>query len=144
MQCPLDVAFADNTEVADSVNRDGTNTMVLAVSHSLAWRNNNRITSVDTHGIKILHITHCEAVVVVVTHDFIFDFFPVTNIFFDENLVNAALGDADGGDFFKFLLVVSYACAFAPECVCDSDHDGVTDLISYVKGLFDTGGSLAF
>jgi hypothetical protein len=50
---------------------------------------------------------------VVVTHNFVFDFFPVSNVFFYEHLVDAALRNADGNDFFKFLLVVSNACAFA-------------------------------
>ena len=42
----------------------------------LRWRNNDRVSSVDTNRIKVFHVADSDAIVFIVSEYFILKFFP--------------------------------------------------------------------
>jgi broad-specificity NMP kinase len=50
--------------------------VVLIVAQSLRRCNHNGLTCVDTHWVEILHVADSDAVVVLVPHHFVLEFFP--------------------------------------------------------------------
>ena len=60
MQCTLDVALSDNTQVTDDVGGCLSKNVVLAVGQSWGGSHDHRISGMDTERIKLIHI-RCQA-----------------------------------------------------------------------------------
>ena len=60
MQCTLDVALSDNTQVTDDVGGCLSKNVVLAVGQSWGGSHDHRISGMDTERIKVIHI-RCKA-----------------------------------------------------------------------------------
>ncbi len=61
--------------------------MVLCIGERLAWCDDDTVSRVYAHGVYVLHVTYRNAVVELVAHDLVLDFFPVFEVLFDEYLL---------------------------------------------------------
>ena len=66
--------------------------VVVLVGQCLTGRHDDRITRVHTEWIKVLHVTHSNAVVPTVTHHLVLDFFPATHTLFHKHLWTVCKG----------------------------------------------------
>ena len=67
-------------------NGSFTKHVIFFIRESLRRCHNNTVSSVDSKRIEVLHITNCDAIVVNIPHDFIFDFLPSQHTLLDKNL----------------------------------------------------------
>ena len=61
----MDVTLADDTKVPNDVDSRGAEHVVVFVREGLGWRNDNRITSVCTKRIKVLHVAADDSVLAI-------------------------------------------------------------------------------
>jgi len=52
----LDITFTHYTDVSYDFDGSGTKHVVLVVRQSLGWGNDDRVSSVRTQGVKVLHV----------------------------------------------------------------------------------------
>jgi len=134
----LDVAFADDSEVADGFLGDGAEHLVLAVCQSLARRNDDRFAGVDAERVEVFHVDDGNAVVGVVADDFVLDFFPATEVFFDENLRRK--GERFAGVFFEFFGGFAKPGAFSAESKSGADDAREADFCNSDACLIESSG----
>ena len=82
----LDVAFADDAEVADGLDRDLAQQVVFGVGQGLRGRDDDALARVDAHRVEVLHVADRDAVVVRVADDLVFDLLPAFEVFLDQDL----------------------------------------------------------
>ena len=90
----------------------------------------------DADRVNVFHIAHGDAVVVVVAHDLVLDFFPPGDAAFNEHLMDTAAAQADRCDFAKLLLVVGKTAAAAAERVSRAHDDRVADCLCGCYAVF--------
>ena len=61
--------------------------MIFTVCKCLRRSNNNTFTGMNTQRIEIFHVADSDAIVEFVPYNFIFNFFPSLERFFNKNLV---------------------------------------------------------
>ena len=62
--------------MSDNLQSTLAQPVVLLVVQGLWWCNDNRLTCVHTHRIKVLHVAHCNAVIVLVTYHLVLKLLP--------------------------------------------------------------------
>ncbi len=121
----LDVALADDAEVADGLEGDGPEAVVLLVRQRLRRGDDDALPGVDAHGIEVLHVADRDAVVGPVPDDFVLDLLPAVEVLLDEDLGRGGEGPAQG--LPQLPRRVGDAAALASEGVGDPGHDRVAD-----------------
>ena len=86
MEGVLDIAFADDAQVADGLEGDLPQHVVFGVGQRLGRGDDDALARVDAHGVEVLHVADGDAVVVGVADDLVFDFLPAFQVFLDEDL----------------------------------------------------------
>lgn len=129
----LDVALADDAEMADDFDGGGSEHVVLLVAEGLAGGDDNGVTGVDAEGVKVLHVADGDAVVVCVTDNLVLELLPALEGLFDEDLGRE--GEGSRGHVSELFLVVGKAGAETTQGVGCTDNDGVADLFGGVEGL---------
>ena len=79
----LHVAFPNDTDMANDAYGQLAQFVVFAVGQCLGGSDDDTFARVDTQRVEVFHVAHRDAVVKAVAHDFIFDFFPAFEGFFD-------------------------------------------------------------
>ena len=82
----------------------------------------------------MFHVADDDAVIGLIAHDFVFDFFPAGNGAFDKDLVDRAEFDAAGGNHEQFVFVVGDAAAGPAEGKGRTDDDRIADFIGKFNG----------
>ncbi|KAH8720481.1 hypothetical protein HC256_000873 [Beauveria bassiana] len=135
LQGVLDVALADDAEVADNLDGGGAEHVVLFVAQRLAGGDDDGVAGVDSKRVKIFHVADGDTVVVGVADDFVLDLLPAFERLFNEDLRRE--GEGAGGHVAQLLLVVGEAGAETAEGVGGADNDGVANLVGSVESLVD-------
>ena len=82
----LDVALADDAEVAHDLDRGRAQHVVLLVGERLRRRDDDRVAGVHAERVEVLHVAHGDAVVGDVAHDLVLDLLPALERLLDEDL----------------------------------------------------------
>ena len=90
----------------------------------------------NTHRIKILNGANNNHIILAVTHDLKFIFFPPLDRFFDQNLVNHAAFNPATGFCFKFFLAVNNRTANPSKSETGTDNAGKTNIFYRRLSLF--------
>lgn len=131
----LDVTLANDTEMSDNLDGSASEHVVLLIAQGLAGGDDNRVTSVDTKRIKVLHVAHGDAVVVGIADHLVFDLLPALERLLDKDLRGE--GQGASGHVSELFLVVGEAGAETTQGIGSSDNDGVSDLFGSVESLLD-------
>ena len=78
----LHIAFADDPDVPDDLDRQFSQFMVFRIGKRLRRGHNDAFAGMDAQRVEVLHIADRDAVVVAVAHDLVFDLFPAFQRFF--------------------------------------------------------------
>ena len=119
----LHVAFADNADMSHNLDGQCTELVVFGVGKRLRRSDDDTLTRMDAKRIKVLHVTHCDTVVVTVAHYLIFNLFPSFKALLYKHLGREREGLLT--DLTEFLVVISEAGAQSAECVSSTHDDGV-------------------
>ncbi len=90
----LDVALADDPQVADGLERDRPQRLDLAVGQRLHRRDDDGITRVDAERVDVLHGADADALVGAIAHDLELELLAPREALFDEHLGDARAEDA--------------------------------------------------
>src|SRR3989338_4017947 len=135
MQCVLNVAFADNSEVTYRFDGDLAERVVFLVGEGLRRRDDGRFSRMDTHRVQIFHVAYGYAIVCRVAHDLVFDLLPSVQIFFDKNLRHRT---KERRKFLRKLSLAPYNTrSFAAECEPRPQHDGEPDISGGTQRLLN-------
>ena len=86
----LDVALADDAEMADGLDRHRAEQLVLLVVERLARGHDDGLARVDAHRVEVLHVADGDAVVAPVAHHLVLDLLPAAQALLDQHLGHAA------------------------------------------------------
>jgi len=137
----LDIAFADDAEMAHGADGNRAQLVVFAAGEGLARGDNDALAGVDAHGIKIFHVADREAVVVLVADDLEFDLFPAEQVLLDQDL--AGVAESLLRPLAHLLDAAADAGAEAAEGVGDADHHRIADLPGHALRLRDRSDRMA-
>ena len=131
----LDVAFTNDAQVTDDLDGSGTEHVVLLVAEGLGRSNDDRVTSVDTEGVEVLHVADSNAVVVGITDDLVLDLLPALEGLLDQDLGGEC--ERASSHVAELLLVVGETGTETTKGVGSTDNDGVANLVGSIEGLID-------
>mmetsp|Transcript_12244 Transcript_12244/g.26463 ORF Transcript_12244/g.26463 Transcript_12244/m.26463 type:complete len:392 (+) Transcript_12244:464-1639(+) len=137
----LDVALADDAQVADHLDGGRAEHVVLLVGERLRRRDDDRVARVDAERVEVLHVAHSDAVVGRVANDLVLDLLPALHRTLDQDLRRAReclLGELAARD-----LVVGEARPEAAERKRSAHDHRVSDLGGGFDGLLDRCGGVA-
>ena len=132
----LYVTSAGDIQLADDIQRRGTEHLVLLVSQSLGRSDYDTVSGMNPHRVNIFHITYGNAVALAVTHHLIFDFLPACDAAFDQNLSDTGKSQSVRQDFFQFHHIVCDTAAASAEGVCRTKHDRISNLSRKCNTVF--------
>lgn len=135
LEAVLDVALANNTQVAHNLDRSRAEHVVLFVAECLTGRNDDTVTSVHTKRVEVLHVANSDTVISRITNDFVLGLLPAL-----ERLLNQDLGgegERSGRQVPELLRVVGKTRSKTTERVSSTDNDGVSDLLGGHESLID-------
>mmetsp|Transcript_53358 Transcript_53358/g.126154 ORF Transcript_53358/g.126154 Transcript_53358/m.126154 type:complete len:499 (-) Transcript_53358:1442-2938(-) len=135
VQRVLDVALADDAQVADHLDGGSAEHVVLVVGERLRGRDDNRLAGVDAHRVEVLHVADGHAVVVGVTHDLVLGLLPALDGLLHKHL--RAGGQSDLHQRLELRLVVRKARAEAAEGEGSARDEGVADDLGGLEGLLE-------
>ena len=92
--------------------------------------------------IYIFHITNGDTVIVFIADNFVFDFFPATEPFFDQDL--RCIRKCLSGTIKKLFFIAADTTAQAAQSVSNTQHHRITDLLGKGLGFFNRAHCLAF
>ncbi|OQC02480.1 MAG: hypothetical protein BWX80_03111 [Candidatus Hydrogenedentes bacterium ADurb.Bin101] len=117
--------------------------LVFPVGKSLGRRHRDAVSGVHTHGIQVFNGTDDNHIIVEITHDLQFIFFPANHGFFNEDFRYGAGVQSvfDGMEVFVF--IEGKARAGTAQGKGRAYHRGISDLFSKGMGLFDGMNHLA-
>ena len=88
----------------------------------------------DTQGVHILHITHGDTVIMCITHNFIFYFFIVMEVLFNQDL--RSKGQRTIHNPLQFFLIMGNARTLTAKRKACANHDWKANLMTDLEGLF--------
>ena len=137
LKAVLDVALADDTQVADDLDGSGAEHVVLLVAECLTGRDDDAVTSVDTERVEVLHVADSDAVVAGIADNLVLGLLPALQRLLNENL--RGQGEGAGRQVPELLGVVGEARSETTERVRGTDDNRVSDLLSGIESLVDGG-----
>ena len=75
---------------------------MVCIAEGLKGSDNGGFTRVNAHWVNVLHRAHDGCIVGFITHDFVLQFLPSQNRFFDQHLRNTRITKAELRDFNQF------------------------------------------
>lgn len=142
LQGVLDVAFTNDAKMADNLDGGGAKHVVFLIAQSLTGGNDNGVTSMDTERIKVFHVAYCDAVVVGIADDFVFDFLPAFKRLFNQDLRRQ--GQGASCHVAELLLVVGKTGTETTKGIGGTNNNGVSDLFGSIKRLVNGTDSDGF
>ena len=124
----LDVALADDAEVADGLDRDRAEQLVLLVVERLRRRHDDGLARVDAHRVEVLHVADGDAVVAPVAHDLVLDLLPAAQALLDQHLGHAAGEGAARAPASRSASRLDDAAALAAQREAPAQHHREADL----------------
>ncbi len=137
----LHVALANDTDVADNLDSERTQVMIVVVAEGLRGCYNDTLAGVDAERVEVLHVADGDTVVVAVAHNFVLNFLPAL-----ERFLNEHLGRERESFFYqrnKFVVVVAETAAEAAESICSTHNHGVSEAVGHAQGIINGIYSLA-
>ncbi len=131
----LDVAFADDAEVAYHPDRDRPQLVILGVREGLRGGDDDALPRVDPHRVEVLHVADRDAVVEGVAHNLILDLFPAGEALLDEHLRSRGESALEHGA--ERAGAVRRAAPLSAEGVGGAYHDRVADRFSRAEPGLD-------
>ena len=133
----LYVTFAHNADMADNLDGELAQLVVVAVRERLRRSHYDTLAGVDAQRVEVLHVADRDAVVVLVAHHLIFHFLPAFQALLDQNLGREA--QCLVTDDLQFFLIVTEAGTQTAQCVCRTDNDRISEvggsLAGFVEGI---------
>ena len=99
------------------------------VCKCLRWCYYDTITSMNTNRVKVFHVADYDTVIISITHNFVFDFFPACYTAFDENLTYHTVFKTTDNDFDEFFFIFRNTATCTTECISRANDDRITNLI---------------
>ena len=129
----LHVTFANDAEMTDYLYGCVTQQIDVVVIQRLARSHDYTLARMDSQRVEILHVADRDAIVILVTDNFILYLLPALERFLDQHLrrVGESLACLD----VKLSLVVAEAAAKAAEGVCGTKDNRITYLTRRLTGL---------
>ena len=112
--------------------------VVVLVGQGLRGGDNDRVTSVNTQGIEVLHVTNGDTVVLSITDNLVLDLLPALHTALNENLGTG--GESLVAEVEKLVLVVGKTTAETTKGVGGTHNDGEANVLDDVHGLVDVVG----
>ena len=137
MECKLNIAFPDNSQVAHDFYGNTPQPMIFVVAQGLAGRDDNALTGVDTHRVEVLHVANRHAIVEAVSNDFVLDFFPPCQIFLNQNLWTVSQSAAD--PLLQFFVIGAESRSQATKGISRAQHDRITNGVRRSNRILQTG-----
>jgi hypothetical protein len=135
LESVLNVTLANDTKMSDNLDGSASEHVVLLIAQGLTGGNDNRVTSVDTKRIKVLHVAHGDTVVVGIADHLVFNLLPALERLLDKDLRGE--GQGSSGHVSELFLVVGETGAETTQGIGSSDNDGVSDLFGSIESLLD-------
>jgi hypothetical protein len=82
----LYITFPDDAQMSYDLDRCRSQEMVFLVAERLTRRHDDRVSGMNSKGVKVFHVADRDAVIRAVPNDFIFHFLPSLERLFHENL----------------------------------------------------------
>ncbi|CAB4794963.1 unannotated protein [freshwater metagenome] len=118
VHCELHIGSAGlDTDSTDTGKRCVAHALVLDITERLRWSHRDRVAGVYAHWIEVLDRADDDAVVVAVTHDFEFVFFPAGDAGLNQNLADGAARNSLTGQVCELF-----------ECRCDTGAAATKDV----------------
>ena len=95
------------------------------VGQSLARRDHDRFTGVNSHRVHVLHVADRHTVVVGIPHDFVLDLFPAAQALLDEHL--RRVGERRPRALLEGLRIRAHTGPQSAQGIRDTQHDRVAD-----------------
>ena len=93
--------------MADNLDSESAQLVIFRVGEGLRRSDNDRLASVDTEWVEVLHVADCDTVVVAVAHHLVLNLLPALETLLDEHLRRER--ERLLSNFHEFFLVVSKA-----------------------------------
>ena len=119
----LNIAFADDSEVAYGPDCYGPQHLIFRIVQRLGRSDNYGVPGVDSHRINVFHVANGDTVVTSISDNFVFNFLPATQVFFDKYLSCVTRKRSCQG-IIDFRWEADHSTSFATQCVGDPEHDG--------------------
>ena len=129
----LHVALADHADVADDLDRQLAQLVVLGVRQRLRRGDDDALAGVDAQRVEVLHVADRDAVVVAVAHDLVLDLLPALERLFDEYL--RRVRERLVRQRVQLLVVVAEARSESAERIGRADNDRVAQFVRDALGL---------
>mmetsp|Transcript_14281 Transcript_14281/g.23195 ORF Transcript_14281/g.23195 Transcript_14281/m.23195 type:complete len:1459 (-) Transcript_14281:343-4719(-) len=133
----LNVALTNDAKVLDSLDGGVTEHLVIEVGEGLGRGDDNGITGVDTERIKVLHVTHGDAVVGGVTNNLVLNLLPAEHGLLDENLGRG--GEGLARHLAEVGLILTDTGSETTKGECGTDHAGEANLVGSNNSIIDAG-----
>ena len=134
----LRIAAAFDAEFADNAQGGTSEHLILMVSQRLGRCDDDGVTGMHAHGVEVFHIADGDAVVVAVTHNFVFDFLPAGHTALNEHLTNQGVIQALDDNIDEFFLILGNAAARAAHGVSWAHDNRITNAV----GKFHSTGHI--
>src|SRR5437016_14600971 len=109
--------------------------VIFGVRQCLARSNNDAFSGMNTHGVDVFHVADRHAIIETVAHNLVFNFFPATQIFFDQDLWT--MRQRFGSPIVNVLIIPADTRSEPTESVCRAEHNRIADALSYTDSFFD-------
>ncbi|KAF3384345.1 hypothetical protein F1880_003105 [Penicillium rolfsii] len=136
VQGVLNVTFTDNTKVANDIDSRRPQHVVILIRESLGRSNDNRVTSVDTEGIEVLHVADSDAVVLGVTDNLVLNLLPTLHTALNQNL--GADGQSLGAELLQLLHVVGESTAKTTQGVGSTNNDWEANVLNDAERFLES------
>ncbi len=120
----LHVTLAHDTDVANNLDWQCTQLMILAIGQCLRGSDNNTFARMDTQRVEVFHVTNCDTVVVTVAHHLIFNLFPSLQALFNEHLWWE--WECLFSQFVQFFFIVAEATTQASQSIGSTKDNGIS------------------
>ena len=124
----LNVTLADNTDMADNLNRQLLQHLQLTLVERAGGSHYDRLTGVDTQRVEVLHTCNGKAVVVAVADNLKLDLLPAFERLLDQNLLRVS--ERTLAQLHKLLLVAADTTTQATQRISRANHNREADLAS--------------
>ncbi|KAH3660696.1 hypothetical protein OGATHE_005028 [Ogataea polymorpha] len=139
LQSILHITFSNNTKVTDNLDGSRSEHVVLLVRKRLRRSNHNRVSSVDSQWVEILHITDGDAVSDSVSDHLVLDLFPSFQRLLHKNLRSKR--KRLRSKISQFGLIGSKTRSKTSQSVGRSDNNRIPNLVRSSKRIVNSFNS---
>ena len=119
----LNIATALDVETANEAKCSISEALMVSIRKSLSRCDNDGLPSVNTHRVDVFHGTNDCAIVVGISHDFVFKFLPSQDALFNQNLPDLRMQDSLTGDFHQLAGIPSRTSTQPTEGKCRTNQN---------------------